>query len=352
MIYVIMPGKPSKQLMNMVTAAIENIPTVIINDENKLPDLTNKRILFAIEIDEHGFNIPLYKILSSLSKRGSRALVKSTAALIIHSQSDLYTKSIAKSVIFTCNQLGCHFIGHSLVEVTKSLNNFLTWQKKYQLSLEEISLILSKKLIQRLIHYSPQIIINPNILTLHSSSKYTSNTLMLWNMVKKNLINSQIEELHVENGTVLDCIGCPYQTCKHYGLRNSCYYGGVMIQEIHPAIEKADAIIWICPNYNDSISANLMAVINRLTALYRKINFYDKNIFAVIVSGNSGGNTVAEQLINALNINKGFNLPPYFAIMETANDPKSILKVDGIEDKALMFAKNIMAEIKKNTFVS
>jgi len=119
-----------------------------------------------------------------------------------------------------------------------------------------------------------------------------------------------------------------------------------MVEEILPAIESSDAVVWICPNYNDSISANLMAVINRLTALYRKTKFFDKSVFGIIVSGNSGSDSVAKQLIGSLNINKSFRLPPYFALMATANDPGSIRKVPGIEEKARIFAENLIKEIK------
>jgi hypothetical protein len=64
-----------------------------------------------------------------------------------------------------------------------------------------------------------------------------------------------------------------------------------------------------------------MAVINRMTALYKRVKFGDKTLFSVVVSGNSGSDCVAKQLIGALNINKGFRLPPYFALTATANDP-------------------------------
>ena len=90
-----------------------------------------------------------------------------------------------------------------------------------------------------------------------------------------------------------------------------------------------------------------MAVINRLTTLYRQISFNNKMIFAIIVSGNSGSDSIAKQLIDALNINKGFILPPYFSLIETANDAGSILKVAKIREKASSFAENINAIISK-----
>ena len=45
---------------------------------------------------------------------------------------------------------------------------------------------------------------------------------------------------------------------------------------MYPAIMECDALVMLCPNYNDAISANLAAFINRLTALLRKTKFYDK----------------------------------------------------------------------------
>jgi hypothetical protein len=66
----------------------------------------------------------------------------------------------------------------------------------------------------------------------------------------------------------------------------------------------------------------------------------------VIVSGNSGSDSVAKQLIGALNINKSFRLPPYFAVMATANNPGEIETVPGIEERARLFAQNMLAEIK------
>lgn len=118
------------------------------------------------------------------------------------------------------------------------------------------------------------------------------------------------------------------------------------MKEILPAIERADAVIWVCPNYNDAISAKITAIINRTTVLYRKTKFYDKTMFGIIVSGSSGSDSVAKQLIGGLNINKSFRLPPYFAIMAIANEPEAITKVEGIEERAKEFAENILKEIK------
>jgi len=205
----------------------------------------------------------------------------------------------------------------------------------------------SKELVRKLVEENITLINNPKILALHSSLFKTSNTLMLWRMVKECFKVDDIKEFHVENGTVVDCRGCSYKTCIHYSEEKGCFYGGIMVKEIFPAIEDADCIIWLCPNYNDAIPAKLMAVINRMTVLYKRVKFCDKTLFSIIVSGNSGSDCVAEQLLGALNINKGFRLPPYFVLTATANDPGAVKEVRGIQRKTRKFAKNIMCEIKK-----
>lgn len=347
-LYMIKPGKGSPQLDRMINSAYhltENV--IIVNNKNNIPCLKNKRIIFAIELNDLGVNSEIYSFLSVLYGRGKDALSGSVAGIMVHSPNELFTKSVTKNIIFITNQMGCLFIGHPLIEATGSLNNFLTWKKQFNKTLEEICDMLCLQLMERILNYKPMSKTNPKILALHSSSRRTSNTLLLWDMVKSHLKNFSIKELHVENGTVQDCKGCPYKTCMHYSKQSSCFYGGFMVEEVFPAIEEADVIVWICPNYNDSISANLMAVINRLTSLYRKTKLYDKTFFSIVVSGNSGSDSVAKQLIDALNVNKGLYLPPYFTIMATANDPFSILEVEDIKNKAKHFAHDIINVLSK-----
>ena len=97
----------------------------------------------------------------------------------------------------------------------------------------------------------------------------------------------------------------------------------------------------LCANYNDALAANLTACINRLTALFRQTRMYDKRLFGLVVSGYSGGDLLARQLISALNMNKSFFLPPHFCLLETANERGSLIKLPGIEDQALSFARQL-----------
>ncbi len=345
---VLMPGKISPEFKRFILETVKDFPNQIITRATEIPPLKNKRILWAVELNEHGFNLSIEEILQAICQKGHSALKDSRGAIIIQSPVELWTKSFAYRIILQTNQLGCRYMGHSVVEATKDLVNFKTWQKKLDIPLTEIYKTNSHNLVTRLMKCRKISYKKPEVLVLYSNPRKTSNTMMLWQMVKKHISNDQewhLVQRHVENGTVVDCRGCLYKTCQHYSERKSCFYGGIVVQEILPAIEKADYLIWLCPNYNDAVSAKLMAVINRLTVLYRRVNFYKKSFFSIIVSGNSGSENIAMQLIGALNVNKGFNLPPYFCLMAIANDPGVVKKISGIEERAQGFAKNICKEI-------
>ncbi|MCX7694629.1 MAG: NAD(P)H-dependent oxidoreductase [Caloramator sp.] len=311
-------------------------------------NLQNRRIVFAVELNSIGVCPYVLDVLNSISLMGRDALSNSTACILIKSPSINYTKSFSQQIIFIANSLGCTFIGHPVVEVVEGFLNFRTWQKTLNMPLEDICYHLCEGLSDRFFNFKIEKKQNPKLSVLHASYRDTSNTLTLWYMIRKYIEGICILEHHVENGTIQDCIGCPFKTCLYFAKQKSCFYGGSIVKEIFPAIEEADAVVFICPNYNDAVSANLSAVINRITALYRRNPFYDKMLFSVIVSGNSGGDSVAKQLIGSLNINKGFILPPYFAIMEIANDMGEIKKVENIENKAQEFAQNIVKNMMLN----
>lgn len=339
---VLKPGESSHMLDHMLDYSTKGYNTVIINTANEINILNYKRVLFAVELGDTGINMELYKMLEKISSLGSNCMENSIASILIHGNKDLFTRDVARRIIMFCNILGCMFPGRPISEATGSLRNFNTQKKlSNELSLEEICLEDSKKVVKRLMDFKENKISNPKILVLHASNYKTSNTISLWNMVKNNLEGLTIKEIHIENGSVRDCKGCSYKACKHYSQSENCFYGGIMVEEVYPAIIDCDVLIMLCPNYNDSISANLSALINRLTALFRKYKFYDKYVYSIIVSGFSGSDILAQQLISSLNINKTFILPPKFALMETANDIGDIEKIENIEKKAREFAENI-----------
>ena len=181
------------------------------------------------------------------------------------------------------------------------------------------------------------------VLALHASQRSTSNTLALWEMVRRSLPPEvQVQEICLRNGTMADCNGCSYTACMHFGEQGGCFYGGPMVEEVYPAVRSCDTLVMVCANYNDALSANLTACVNRLTALFRQTRFYDKRLYGLVVSGYSGGDLLARQLISALNMNKAFYLPPRFCLLETANERGSLVRLPGIREKAQRFARQMM----------
>ena len=297
--------------------------------------------LFAIDLGEYGVNLEYTRLLGWLRSH-PKSLEGWTGGVTADADSDLYTKSAARELVFTANCAGCAFVGRPLVEGTKTLSNFAIVASNlgtdlYGAYVESIKLLVKEMAKSQ----DPDKEKKRELLVLHASSHKSSNTYAVWQGVRQYLSDISITEIGLRNGTLADCSGCPYKMCLHFGERGSCFYGGVMVENVYPAVKKADGILLLAPNYNDALSANLTAFINRLTALFRTTRFYDKKLFGIVVSGYSGSDLIAEQMIAALNMNKTFYLPGHFAMLETANHPGEVMKLPGIEERMRQYAKRI-----------
>lgn len=297
--------------------------------------------LFAIDLGEYGVNLEYTRLLGWLRSH-PKSLEGWTGGVTADADSVLYTKSAARELVFTANCAGCAFVGRPLVEGTKTLSNFAIVASNlgtdlYGAYVESIKLLVKEMARSQ----EPDKERKRELLVLHASSHKSSNTYAVWQGVKQYLMDISITEIGLRNGTLADCSGCPYKMCLHFGERGSCFYGGVMVENVYPAVKKADGILLLAPNYNDALSANLTAFINRLTALFRTTRFYDKKLFGIVVSGYSGSDLIAEQMIAALNMNKTFYLPGHFAMLETANHPGEAMKLPGIEERMRQYAKRI-----------
>ena len=307
--------------------------------------LQNQPILFAVPLDESGVNHGYYDLLAYLRTHPG-CLDGSVGGVLVDGPGDLYTKAMGRELVLSASRAGCAFPGRPLVEATGDLRNFTVQAKNAACSLEEAYRLSASDLVDRVLTFSPPRRPRPKLLVLHASNRRTSNTLALWSRCREQLTSScDITEIGLRNGTLEDCAGCPYTMCLHYGEKGGCFYGGVMVQEVYPAIREADAVVLLCPNYNDALSANLTAAINRLTALYRTTPFTDKAVFAIVVSGYSGGDIVARQVVSALNMNKGFWLPPEFCLLETANDVGTAVTLPGIDERLDKFTENILRQL-------
>jgi multimeric flavodoxin WrbA len=337
------PGQLTGRLAQTLSAALEGRNIRCLEDGSSLE---NRRVLFAFSLPENGTNFSLYGLLGWLRDHPG-CLRGSVGGVVIDGCGDLYTKSAGRELVLAASLAGCTFPGRPLVEATGNLQNFTIQAKNAGCSLLEAYRLAVEDLAGRVLDFAPPRKKRPRLLALHASSRGTSNTMDLWSRCRERLDDPcDITEIGLRNGALEDCAGCPYTMCLHYGEKGGCFYGGVMVQEVYPAIREADGVILLCPNYNDALSANLTAAVNRLTALYRTASFTDKAVFAIVVSGYSGGDLVASQVVSALCMNKGFWLPPEFCLLETANNAGEALACPGIETRLETFAGHILNQLQ------
>ena len=341
MLTVLLPENDRSPALRDLLAPLLPPGSELRDPDDGLEDLAGRRLLFAVALDEGGCNMAYYRMLSRL-RRSTDLLSDSIGACIVTGVGEFYTKDVARDMVFAANQAGCGFLGRPLVEATGSLRNFRTQAQIGGVDEKTAFRLAVGELVDRLAAWRPLPPVR-RVLALHASQRSASNTLALWELVKAALPPEiAVEEVGLRNGAVPDCNGCSYTACLHFGEQGSCFYGGPMVEEVYPAVRRCDALVMLCANYNDALSANLTACVNRLTALFRQTRFYDKRLFGLVVSGYSGGDLLARQLISALNMNKSFFLPPHFCLLETANERGSLIRLPGIRNTAAAFAREMM----------
>ena len=335
-------GWAGQRLDGVLRHALAGREVQVVRRAEELSGLEGRRLLLALALGDAGVNLEYVRMLARLRKE-PELLRGCTGGLIVDGAGELFTKSAASEAALALNMAGCALVGRPLVEGTGSLANFAVQAKNLGTDLMGAYRHAAAELAERVETEVFPKKERPQVLVLHASSHHTSNTIALWSSVRERLEGRcTIQEIGLRNGTLSDCSGCPYTMCLHFGEQGGCFYGGVMRDEVYPAVRAADALVLLCPNYNDALSANLTAFINRLTALFRQTRFYDKAVFAIVVSGYSGGDTVARQVVAAMNMNKSFYLPGRFALIETANDPGQALALPGIQEQLEGFAQNIL----------
>ncbi|MDO4571760.1 MAG: NAD(P)H-dependent oxidoreductase, partial [Clostridia bacterium] len=258
------------------------------------------------------------------------ALEGSCGAFFVDGESELYTKELARRLAQAANAAGCRLMGRPLVEATKSLKNFDVLSGLHNVDRYTAYRNAAEALVARLADYAPKSFERPRVLMLHASDAERSNTLAIGRELAAGLSGDmELRELMLSRDAIYDCKGCGHTACAHFAGQESCFYGGLLPEAVFPAIMESDALLLLCPNYNDAPGAHFAALVNRLNALILRGAPMEKDVFAVVVSGYSGGDIVAAQLIDGFCLNKGFSLPPYFALLETANDPGEALSAPG-----------------------
>ena len=320
----------------------ELAPDVFFEDIPAAPETGFAPLLFLAAVDDLGMGEDFVRILRRVRALGD-GLRGYAAGVILLGSTELDTKNAARELIFALDMAGCAFPERPLAEATGSMRNLRVTQRTHALNDPEEALAFSvESLADRLLSFAPPRFAAPRLLVLHASDRPTSNTLALGDLVLERLDKRfSIRTLSLRNGTIEDCRGCAYTVCSHFASKGSCFYGGSISQEVIPAVQDCDGLLLLLPNYNDAVGANIMAFINRLTSLHVSGGLSGQRLYAVVVSGYSGGDIVAKQAMGALCLNRSFLLPPRFCLMETANDPGEAVQLPGIRQRAASFAAQI-----------
>ncbi len=304
-------------------------------------------MLFAVSVDAYGLSEDWLSCLRYL-RQNPDALEGSVGAMLIDGETALDTKSIARELAYAASMAGCRFFGKPLVEATGTLANFDVLAGVRGVDRMTAYRDAAAALTGRLNIDAVSPVQTPRVLMLHASDKARSNTLSIGLEIEKRLLAAgcAVETLSMQEGPLYECYGCSYTACAHFATQSSCYYGGVLPEKVFPALGDCDALLMLCPNYNDAPGAHFLALNNRINALLLRGAPLNKPLYAVVVSGYSGGDIVARQLLGGFCLNKGFSLPPRFCLLETANDPGSALRLPGIADRIDAFARGMLGFLR------
>ena len=334
----------SARLERALEQALAGLPAAEL-PADQIALAAGRRLLFAVAIDVCGPDEAFCRLLRTL-RRQPDCLSGCMGGVIVDGAGELYTKQTARELVLAANLAGCAFLGKPLVEGTGSLYNQHIQAGLLHLSWEQTYVRQAELLARRLLAFSMPKFDRPKLLMLHASDNRRCNTVWLGEQTLARLPDAfETKTVSLQNGSIHDCRGCSYEACMHFAAQSRCFYGGSISEEVLPAISACDAMLFLCPNYNDAVSANIMALFNRLTNLLVKQDLYRKYLFGIVVSGYSGSDIVARQLLGAMCLNKTAILPPGFCLMQTANDPGSVQSAAGIGQALDAFAARI-AEIR------
>lgn len=343
-LYVVRIGQ-SARLMRLLPRALDGLDAVELPPQ-ALGQAASKRLLFAVSVDEYGQGEDFVRVLRALRQQ-TDCLTGCVGGMIVDGAGELYTKQTARELALAANGAGCAFVGKPLVEGTGSLYNQHIQASRLGLSWEETYVWQMAQLAKRLCTFALPQFERPKLLMLHASDNRRSNTVWLGEQVLRRLPEAfETKVISLQNGSIHDCRGCSYEACLHFAEQSRCFYGGSISDEVLPAIRMCDAMLFLCPNYNDAVSANIMALFNRLTNLLIKQDLYHKYLYGIVVSGYSGSDIVARQLLGAMCLNKTAILPPKFCLMQTAHDPGSVKNAADIDARLDAFGARI-AQIAK-----
>ena len=151
---VVSAGQDSR-LQALLELALTGLPYEPVEiGAGPLPDLSHRRVLFAISRGKYGLDEGICKLLLHLRKNPA-AMEGSYGAMVIDGEGELYTKQLARTLALSANGAGCFFPGRSLVDGTGSLSTLRIQAQRAGITPQEAYPLAIRLLADRLLAFSP-----------------------------------------------------------------------------------------------------------------------------------------------------------------------------------------------------
>lgn len=249
----------SARLERLLPAALAEFPVAEL-PADKIASAAGRRLLFAVAVDAYGPDEAFVRLLRTL-RQNPGCLCGCIGGVIVDGAGELDTKQLARQLVLTANLAGCAFPGKPLVEGTGSLYNQHIQAGLLHLSWEQTYAHQMAQLAGRLLRFRLPRFERPKLLMLHASDNRRSNTVWLGEQVLQRLPGTfETKTISLQNGSIHDCRGCSYEACLHFAAQSRCFYGGSISDDVLPAISRCDAMLFLCPNYNDAVSLSLIHI--------------------------------------------------------------------------------------------
>ena len=105
---VLLPKNECSPALQELLAPLLPAGSVFADPEKDLDTLRGRRLLFAVALDRGGCNEAYYRMLSRL-RRNADLLSGCIGGVVVTGEGELYTKDVARDMVFAANQAGCAF---------------------------------------------------------------------------------------------------------------------------------------------------------------------------------------------------------------------------------------------------
>ena len=237
-----------------------------------MENLENRRLLFAVALDPSGCSLAYYGMLQAL--RGCDILLRgSVAGVIVTGVGEFYTKDVARDMVFAANQAGLRLSGPALwwrppapCGISASRPRSAAWTRKRP------SGLAVAELVDRLTDLGEPL---PPVRPGAGPPRLPAQHLQHPGPVGAGEARP-CRRRYPWRRSACATAPCPTATgaatppASTSASRAAAFTAAPMVEEVYPAVRRCDALVMLCANYNDALSANLTACVNRLTALFRQ----------------------------------------------------------------------------------